>query len=76
MVGLDDSACDLLLRLLAADPAARPTARQVLLSSCWLRWLLPGCPAASRLTSHMPACSIVKKFCRIACCSPPPPLSP
>lgn len=30
VVGLDDAACDLLLRLLAADPAARPTARQVL----------------------------------------------
>jgi hypothetical protein len=29
VVGLDDLACDLLLRLLAADPAARPTARQV-----------------------------------------------
>lgn len=29
MVGVDDSACDLLMRLLAADPAARPSARQV-----------------------------------------------
>lgn len=30
VVGVDAAACDLLLRLLAADPAARPTARQVL----------------------------------------------
>ena len=29
MSGLDEVACDLLLRLLAADPAARPSARQV-----------------------------------------------
>lgn len=30
VIGLDGEACDLLLRLLAADPAARPSARQVL----------------------------------------------
>ena len=29
VVGVDADAADLLLRLLAADPAARPTARQV-----------------------------------------------
>jgi serine/threonine protein kinase len=30
ILGLDAAACDLLLRLLAADPAARPSAAQVL----------------------------------------------
>lgn len=30
VIGVDAAATDLLLRLLAADPAARPTARQVL----------------------------------------------
>lgn len=35
MVGVDEDAADLMIRLLAADPAARPTARQVL-SHPWL----------------------------------------